>query len=711
MKASSSMKPGELGSAVDLDVRLEKFARRISRVAGVGGWEVDLATGSVFWSEETARIHDCPPDYQLDLADGLKFYTEESRPHIDQAVAACMEEGKKWDLELTIRTATGRVRWVHTIGEAETEDGKIVRLLGTFQDITERVELRLAAELEHERWKNLIYNLRVGMVVVDGQGNHLIVNPAFEQMSGFSEEELLGVGPPHPYWDEEHLELIESAFQQSMQGDFATFELPFRRKDGSRFWSEVSPSCWRGADGEVADFYASVVDVTKRKINELALAETNRQLQESGVQLEVLRQRAEAANRAKSSFLATMSHEIRTPLNAVIGMASLLQTTELTEDQVEFTTTIENSGQALLALINDILDFSKIEAGELLLEETVFSVADCVVDAVDLFQASAQAKGLRLNYSLAEEMPRQVRGDVTRLRQVLINLLGNAVKFTHQGEVSVSGTAELDPGSQEWMLRFAVRDTGIGIEPKAQSKLFQPFTQADTSVTRVFGGTGLGLSISQRIVEAMGGEISLTSQPGCGSVFTFTVRVKQIAPEPVNEELSMAVATESGPQVSFGGEGGQQPSPLVDHLEQRSKILDPHLAEECPLQILVCEDHAINQRVIGHILRRFGYQPLFASDGVEGLEICSSRPVDFLLVDLQMPRMGGLDMVREVRSRDLRTSGGHRVCVAALTAAVLLEDQIHCLEAGMDFFLAKPVRPQNLANIIRQAWTMMNHQE
>ena len=368
---------------------------------------------------------------------------------------------------------------------------------------------------------------------------------------------------------------------------------------------------------------------------------------------------ADGANRAKSAFLATMSHEIRTPMNAIVGLGRLALLTDLTEKQRDYLEKIDSSSRTLLHLIDDLLDLSKVEAGKLALETINFSLAGCLATVESVIRVTATEKGLDFSVTVAPEVPTQVIGDPFRLEQVLINLLGNAVKFTDQGEVSLNVTATFAGAAESVLVTCTVRDTGIGMTADQMENLFQPFTQADSSTTRRYGGTGLGLSISSQLVELMGGEIRVESEPGRGSVFTVTIPLSR---------------------------GGRPDEPV--------ETLDPALITQVlsGRRVLVVEDHAINQQVARELLQRAGMVVTLAGDGRQAVAAVSAGQFDIILMDIQMPVMDGYEATRLIR----RHCSADRLPVIAMTAYADREERDRCLQSGMNDHVPKPVMPDRL---------------
>ncbi len=493
-----------------------------------------------------------------------------------------------------------------------------------------------------EAFRTIFEESAVGISLTDMDGRFVAVNRAFEKQVGLDESRLLGKNA---------LE-VGSVSPETFQA--------MRRELAARGFFDATEMVYRQpANGlRTALLWSRMVQIQgSQRLLGFSLDISDRKRMEDDLQR--ARVAAESAANAKSEFLANMSHEIRTPLNGIIGFTQLALGTDLTPDQRDYLDTAESSANALLRIINDILDFSKIEAGHLDLERTAFSLRECVEGAVAIILPAAAEKALRFSSRVAPDVPDALLGDPIRLRQVLLNLLGNAVKFTSAGSISVEVSAtSLPEHSAE--VRFTVRDTGIGIPSDKQECIFQPFRQADGSTTRRYGGTGLGLAIATRLVEIAGGRLWLESQEGAGSAFHFTM------PFPLAEPP-------------------QQPEPVFHESGRPAGA---------PLSILLVEDDAVSRAFVSALLTQHGHSVSPAGSGFEALALFEGGSFDLALMDVQMPGMDGMRAAAEIR-RIESAAGGH-LPIVALTAYAMKGDRERCLEAGMDDYLSKPFQANDL---------------
>jgi PAS domain S-box-containing protein len=513
-----------------------------------------------------------------------------------------------------------------------------------------RVVERVQAEQKLLRSGSIVENSKDAIDSKTPEGIITSLNPSARRLYGYSEEEIKGkhisiLTPP------DHLEEIKEVLQRVGRGETVSdYETLRVSKDGRHIPLSLTISPVRDSAGNIVEISAIARDITERKLVEEEL----RQAKEA----------AEAANSAKSDFLANMSHEIRTPMNGVIGMTGLLLDTHLTPEQREYAETVRSSAESLLTLINDILDFSKIEAGKMHIEVLDFDLGSVTEEAVGLLAERAYGKGLELASLVESEVPTAVRGDASRIRQVLVNLLGNAVKFTEEGEVVLKvGLVEDKPDAAE--VRFEVIDTGIGMSREQQERLFQSFSQADASTTRKYGGTGLGLAISKQLVELMGGEIGVESTPGEGSTFFFTLHLEK------------------------------QPEGL------QRRALTPR-SNLCGLRVLVVDDNETNRKILHHQITSWGMKNSSAKDGVEALELmreaaARGEPFDLAVLDMQMPEMDGIELAHRIKKDPSISS----IKLIMLSSIMNLRDEDEkARQVRIEVYLTKPIRQSKLFDAV-----------
>jgi two-component system sensor histidine kinase/response regulator len=511
-------------------------------------------------------------------------------------------------------------------------------------------QLELTETEINKRLHDLMDQLGECYAESDLRGKVLFVNKAYCEIFGVTRSDREGwnyqeVHPP------EIVDLFREAYTKVYRtGKSSKIDYSLTLHNRKKVFNEHSISLKRDVRGNPVGFITLVRDCFDRKQNEIELVQA--------------KQAAEAASKAKGEFLANMSHEIRTPLNGVIGMLDLMADTETTPEQHDYLQTARSAADTLLTVINDILDFSKIEAGRLELDQTVFDLSALVTQATAMFTAGVLRKGLELSSELDSSVPPALLGDIARLKQVLINLLGNAVKFTQHGKI-VLRVEKQSENAGRVNLRFSVSDTGIGIPEDKRKAIFEAFSQADASTTRKFGGTGLGLAICARLVQLMEGSIWVESEIGTGSTFHFTV----VLDTPTKGNI---------------------------------KRVDPAPAEagsrnKKPLRILLAEDSPINQKLVVRLLEKLGHTVVVANTGIEAIVKYEEQPFDLVFMDVQMPDMDGFSATAAIRACQ---EYGPRIPIVALTAHAMKGDRERCLEAGMDNYISKPICSESIRNVI-----------
>ncbi len=625
-------------------------------LAHVGHWRLRAGSSAVVWSDEVYRIHGRPIEAgPPDLATALAYYHPDDRPIVASLVETALCSGRDYTAELRIIRPDGQVRIARAIGQCERNSGgNIIGIFGVFQDVTDLREAEHRLDTLSTRLLLATHAGQVGILELTYPDRRLYFDSVMAQLFGLglnstalTEDDCWGA--VHP----DDTPLLTAVIDACERGS-PSYELEYRViwPNGDIRYIQSRGTLVTGPTGDPARLVGTSWDVTE--------------MRNLTVQLAAEKERAERASNAKSNFLAVMSHEIRTPMNGVMGMNALLLETTLTPTQRRMADAVQYSATALLAIIDDILDLSKLEAGRVDLETIDFDLAEIMDKVAETMGPKAATKGLELSIERSFPGACWFRGDPARLRQILLNLVSNAVKFTEAGRIVISASA-LPGHDQNYRLWFEIRDTGIGIAAEAKQRLFRPFEQADATITRRFGGTGLGLSICKRLVEQMGGMIGVMDRSGGGSVFWFEI------------PLPAGVPRTSG-RAAPANQSADPAAPATGH-------------------ILLAEDNSMNVTLASWLLEAKGYTVEVARNGSEAVAAARRGGFDLILMDMQMPVLDGLAATRQIRSQ---AEPGRRVPIIAMTANAMKEDQLRCLEAGMDDYISKPIEPERLDQLVRR---------
>lgn len=544
-------------------------------------------------------------------------------------------------VQLRILNSRGDYLWIEFTLRS-VEDGRGRCMLAAGRDVTQRKIVEQKLQESVERYTSLKKYNHDAIISLDLKGNIINGNEKAVQLTGYTIPELVGMNAGRII-GYHHLQDVIGFCQEDKSTERNIDHVWHRDGHSVEVLTTIAPII---INRETVGFYIIVKDITEQK------------------QLMIAKETAENTNRAKSEFLAMMSHEIRTPMNGVIGMTDLLLDLSPDSQQREYLEIIRQSGESLLNIINDILDLSKIEAGKTELHEEPFALLHCIDSALELLLRKAENKGIAINVEVGPDVPRQLIGDGDRLKQILLNLVGNAVKFTNEGEIKV-GVERIQEDTPGVMLQFRIADTGIGIPEDARSRLFEPFYQLDNYMSRKQEGSGLGLAITKQLVEMMRGSIYLDTGAEQGATFVFTVVLKEAVPARQAEGMDG-----TGPDM--------QPASR-------------------PLRILVAEDNVINQIVLRKILEKRGFTVDVAEDGLQVMEQVNQCSYDLIFMDVQMPGMNGLEATSRIRKTQ---PADRQPVIIAVTANALKGDRERCLEAGMDEYISKPLRSETIVNII-----------
>jgi PAS domain S-box-containing protein len=621
-------------------IKSQQLLTEMGKTSKVGGWEFNLDAEFLQWTKEVYRIHEVDLDYLPTIENALDFYSDASKPVIAEALKRAIEHNEPFDLELEMVTSKGSLRHVHAIGMADLEHH---RVHGIFQDITERIQTEKTLAKSREVLADTESLGKVGGWEFNIDTGKQTWSKGVYDIHEVDYEYDPTVSAGIDFYTQESKSIIAKAIKQAVErGKPFDLELEIKTAKGNLRKVHAIGK----ADLENRRIHGFFQDITERKSNELALLAAT--------------QATEAASRAKSLFLAKMSHELRTPMTAIIGFGELLEDADLTPEHKRYLAAINTSGKTLSSLIDDVLDLSKVDAGELAVKPKEFRLHKLITKLVTTQEQQIAKKNLSFNISIDSDVPDSLIGDPQRIQQVLLNLLGNAIKFTEKGGIGIA-VSVVEENNLRVLLNFAVRDTGVGISKDKQGYIFEPFAQALGSSQDNYGGSGLGLTISRSLAGLMGGTVSVESQEDIGSTFCLLIPLQKKhdnmteKPLPKGEPLGW-----SGPT----------------------------------LTILLAEDNSINSQFIKAALENIGHIVTVAKNGKIALNILKENSFDLVLMDIQMPVMNGDDVLSVIRELE-KPSGNHQK-VVALTAYALIGDKERYLKMGFDGYLSKPLTTKAL---------------
>lgn len=674
-----------IGNSIDisdqyfLQIDLNKSKERLeqtNQLAKVGAWEVNFITNEIYWSDITKSIHEVSADYIPTLEKAVNFYKGENSILMNEAIEKAIKEGTSYDVEVQIESAKGKEKWVRVQGNAEMQGEQCIRLYGAFQDIDDRKKIEIDIIRQRKLFDDVLKSaVEVSIIATDKEGTITLFNSGAEIMLGYTSEEM--VGKKNPSIIHDHVEIKQRAielyheYQVEVEG-FEVFiykaiqegsdqkEWTYIKKDGTKILVSLVVSPIYDEKNEIIGFLGVATDITEEH--------------KQRIELEAAKRLAEQASVAKSEFLANMSHEIRTPLNGIIGFTDLVLKTNLDETQEQYISIVNQSANSLLGVINDILDFSKIEAGKLELDIERADLFEIASQATDIITYQAHSKGLEVLLNISTALPRFIYTDTVRLKQIIINLLGNAVKFTSKGEIELKINIQEKISDKEMVLRFQVKDTGIGIHPEKLDKIFEAFAQEDSSTTKKYGGTGLGLTISNKLLGIMNSKLELSSTLGEGSVFYFDIKLK----------------------VEYGNE------------EQWNNTNDIKT-------VLVVDDNKNNRLILNQMLSLNKISCTEASNGIEAIQLLTeNNRFDAIIMDYHMPYMDGLETIKKIRE-NFEASEKLQPIILLYSSSDDQKIIKACEEYKVNYRLVKPIKMNDLlhafSHLNRTKTSKVSHKE
>jgi PAS domain S-box-containing protein len=629
--------------------------------ASMGYWERDAATDLITFSpalEEMLSLDHAT--YDGSVEQWLRHVHPDDRQMILNKISEARTHEQNYTFRYRPLTKDGSERWITTTGTyRQDEQGRFAGAHGVSWDSTSSELASQNLKMSEELFRVLSHAAPIGIFRTDLDANLTYANATLARYHGVAESELLGKGWTRYVHPEDRDSLLVAIAEA--RGTAREYEHRLLLKDGSERWVRVRTSVLHAPGGNVVGKVGTVDDITSQRQMLLDLTHA--------------KESAEVANRAKDLFLANVSHELRTPLNGVLGLSDMLLETGLNPEQLEMAQIIRNSGYGLLSVVNDMLDLSRIEAGRLYVECHPFSLKSTLQQTLDLFKAEARKKGIQVSVDYSPDLPDCYLGDAGRIRQIVTNYLSNAIKFSTSGRVRIKASGNITAQSagnpaRVFDVTISVADSGMGIAPEVQKRLFQRFSQADSSSTRSNGGVGLGLAICKRLAELMDGSVGLESAPGCGS--TFWVRLP----------LTCDITEAAEPPVSAGTD-----------------------IKTAATRVLLAEDNPVNRKVAVHVLRRLGLETDVAENGLMAVDLCKQREYAIILMDCQMPEMDGYTATRSIRDWE-QSEGRPCVPIVALTAHAMAGDKQRCLDAGMNDHLTKPFGLEELRDALER-WALV----